>query len=619
MNRSSGSKAYHREEIGIVTARKVKTTGMGERVASDVSREQLWDTVGFLSDIDRPSGSVGENQGIDYIVDKLQAYGVDTTVYEFDSFLSHPIAASLEVIEPEQRVIECKTHSFGRDTGPEGITLDLSYIEDMTDPAATDKCNLVDGLVSPNKVLEGVSIGTAALIFCNPDEILHEMIVTTVWGTPTPRDTDRIPDLPIVSVKKGDAEYLKGLLAKGPVKVKVVAKVKTGWQKLRMPVGYIPGTEEADKYIVVGGHIDSWHKGTTDNATGNASVLELARVFNLHRDVLKRGIMFTWWPGHSTGRYSGSTWFVDNLWPELHQKAIAYFNIDSPGARNASEYVARHTSAEFEQFNVAMMQAITEQDVPVQRPSRAADQSFVNIGVPSLAAYSFIPLEHPDRRAYTGGSAGGKWWHNETDTVDKASPEVLEFDTKLAACIIGEIVTARLIPVNFETVAEDFEEGITGLAPAAKDFGLCLEPIEEAVKEFRSSLRALETVKGKILAGEDASLSASELNVLFLKLSRKLGPALAARRSPSDQDPADKVPILYGEQKPLLPSIRAMLSLTDTELNKPTTRLEGIYSPTSEDVKGFALAQMIRQRNRITTALREAAELISLTLGGDEH
>ena len=42
----------------------------------------------------------------------------------------------------------------------------------------------------------------------------------------------------------------------------------------------IRGTEKPDEVVVVCGHLDSWHQatGTTDNGTGTASTLEVARI-----------------------------------------------------------------------------------------------------------------------------------------------------------------------------------------------------------------------------------------------------------------------------------------------------------------------------------------------------
>ncbi len=66
--------------------------------------------------------------------------------------------------------------------------------------------------------------------------------------------------------------------------------------------------------MLIAGHFDSWHLGATDNATGNVACLELARVLYAQRDRLQRGVRIAWWPGHSNGRYTGSTWYVDHHW-----------------------------------------------------------------------------------------------------------------------------------------------------------------------------------------------------------------------------------------------------------------------------------------------------------------
>ena len=64
------------------------------------------------------------------------------------------------------------------------------------------------------------------------------------------------------------------------------ASVDNGWRPIQITTGEIkaPGS---DDFVVVGGHQDSWQgPQATDNAAGNACILELARVFQQHRDKL---------------------------------------------------------------------------------------------------------------------------------------------------------------------------------------------------------------------------------------------------------------------------------------------------------------------------------------------
>ena len=68
----------------------------------------------------------------------------------------------------------------------------------------------------------------------------------------------------------------------------------------------------------------------TDNAAGNACIMELARVFQQHRDKLRRGLVCGFWTGHETGTMIGSSWFVDRNSDRLRKHAVAYLQIDQP-------------------------------------------------------------------------------------------------------------------------------------------------------------------------------------------------------------------------------------------------------------------------------------------------
>ena len=65
-----------------------------------------------------------------------------------------------------------------------------------------------------------------------------------------------------------------------------------------------------------------------DTAGSDASILEMARVLQAQQSRLERGVRFAWWPGHSFGRYAGSTWYVDRFWADLDQHCVAYTNLD---------------------------------------------------------------------------------------------------------------------------------------------------------------------------------------------------------------------------------------------------------------------------------------------------
>ena len=52
----------------------------------------------------------------------------------------------------------------------------------------------------------------------------------------------------------------------------------------------------------------------------------------------RRSVRIAWWPGHSTGRYAGSTWFADKFAIDLDENCVLQVNCDSPGCRWATLY-----------------------------------------------------------------------------------------------------------------------------------------------------------------------------------------------------------------------------------------------------------------------------------------
>src|SRR5262249_62091939 len=93
-------------------------------------------------------------------------------------------------------------------------------------------------------------------------------------------------------------------------------------------------------FVFLHGHYDSWQVGVGDNGTGNACMLEVARVLWQMRGKLRRSVRLAWWPGHSTGRYGGSTWYLDAHAADFAKQCILQMNCDSPGCRWATDYSA---------------------------------------------------------------------------------------------------------------------------------------------------------------------------------------------------------------------------------------------------------------------------------------
>src|SRR5262249_60330317 len=115
----------------------------------------------------------------------------------------------------------------------------------------------------------------------------------------------RIPGTPGVSIRCASGLRLRALLAAGPLRIALTTRVRTGWMPIPHLVGALPGRVE-DRFVLFSGHVDSWHHGAMDNATANATMLEIARILATRREALRRGSRFAFWSGHSHGRHAGT-------------------------------------------------------------------------------------------------------------------------------------------------------------------------------------------------------------------------------------------------------------------------------------------------------------------------
>lgn len=565
-----------------------------QRIEAAVNSDNLWSHLEWFSQVRRDTGGPGEDAACDYIVSTLKSYGVPVRVHEFDAFLSYPRQASLQIVGHETIDIPCVTHSFCASTGPGGLIGEVRLGSDQTLSNQVGEIVLIDGLLSPFTVLQASQAGVGAIIFANPDRVIHNMIGTTIWGTPTLDQLHRLPSIPVVSINRENGAMIKELMAKGPVSVKLVTEVETGWFRSKLPEAIITGHSEPDKFVLVGAHYCSWEVGVTDNATGDAVLLEMARVLNEQQAELKRSVRLCWWPGHSHGRYSGSAWYADTFFEDLADNCIAYHNIDSPGVRGATHYVARHTTAEIQAFcRDVIAQHTGQQDAPIHRPSRAADQSFLANGVPAFSCYPFLPEGHEDRRPWTGGCANALWWHSSEDTLDKADRDIITLDTKISATAVATLCTVEILPLNPIDMAAEVSSFVAEFCKhAAGHIDTTL--LRQRTEQFSAAAqRLMEAVR---LTTDEQTREAA--NRALMRLSRILGPVIYSKSGRFQHDPADWTPIMRNVRTSIFPGLNPVEALSELQGKREY---------------GFLLTQLERELNRVRVSLAEATEFCNHT------
>ncbi len=529
------------------------TTGEGEtasRAASQVAdavREQvtpegLARSLDSIVQYDRRSGTEGEDRALQFVLRELRAEGIPTRVDTFSAYVSDPVSASVEApaADPtfspealtvsfagsvegltapvvdvgsddalpalvpatgERLLLECELHAeLDRPTGVSGGVQAGSGSDVCPDaPDLQGRIALVEALPIPETAWKLERLGAVGAIFVNPEDRLNALVTTTLWAGPSLRNQHRIPSLPLAEVSQGDGQRLRTMLQEDPdLRVRLTSRVETRWKSLRLVQAAIPAENPVGSFAVLGGHIDSWWQGATDEAASNAAMLELARAFWNQRDRLRRGLVVAWWPGHSNARYAGSKWYADHRFQQLRQRAVAYVNVDGIGQRDAASFDAATTVSLADVARNAV-QEVSDQRIDADRPVRNSDQSFNGVGLPLLQIYH----RRPD-------SLGGYWWwHSREDTRDKIDASVLDTDAGAYAGALARLLASPRLPVDPVDQVDYLGQLLHDRQAASRRLDLSAE-----IQLQARLLEAVQAVEEALPAEPDERVNLARLRVL---------------------------------------------------------------------------------------------------------
>jgi hypothetical protein len=565
---------------------------LAERTVLDAIRlDDAWALVEELSTLVRDSGGEDERRAFDSIAARLTGWGVPHTLHRPEALISLPGPAGVTVAG---RRFAGKTPSMAAATAGlsaplvyeaagfsgEGVTAQARRVDTAADVAG--RVVLTEGLPLPPSVVDLERRGAAGVVLISPGERIHEGICTPVWGSPDLRTHGRKPRIPVVAVSRRDADELIALAEAG-AEATLVAELDESWRPIPVLVADIPGAVEPERFVLLHGHVDSWHVGVGDNATGNATLLEVARALWEHRDRLARSVRVAWWSGHSHGRYAGSTWYADTFALDLERNCIAHVNCDSPGCRDADAYEAVCAMPETAGLARAAIEDATGVEATTTLPVRAGDMSFTNLGLSTfLMLSSTIPAPlRAERDLYRVGGCGGNIeWHTEADTLEIADPQRLLRDMRLYAGAVVRTANEPVHPLDFRATVDELERALRELEPTLAAYA-DLAPALAAAAECRAALEELYARA----ATADTVEAARPVNDALLRIGRLLVRALWTQEERYRQDPALRAPPLPG----LAAAAEAIGTVPD----------------------GVLRTEVVRGRNRVEGALRDAAELAS--------
>lgn len=524
------------------------TKGAAKTRAYDrVSAKRLMADVEALTRWVRLSGTPGELQALRYAQRQLKAAGCATALLMHDAYISLPGSASLTAIARRRapEPFSCVTHSFSAPTAPNGLEGVAVFAGNgtPTELAAAGvggKIVVVDGLATPDRAHAAGGAGAVGLVCLNRDPFVHEMIVSPVWGSPTLADVGKLPRMPVVSVASADGDRLRDLAASGYVRLVIATEVDTGWRRIPILTADLAGEVE-DTFVMLAGHVDSWHRGAMDNGTANATMLEVARV--LAGAKRYRGVRFAFWSGHSHGRYAGSTWYADHYWHELNERCVVHVYVDSVGGRNAVINRRAYSMPETRAVADRVIRELTGESFEGGPVGRGGDQSFLGVGLPSLLmSLSEQPTDSPDASRdfslRTGGATGGLgwWWHTTEDLPDKITSGLLLRDAKIYAGVIETFATEPILPLEYGATSQFWMEELSSL-PTEIGRHVDIAPVLADARRLIEATTALDRTVRPLRAKPSRKM-ARTINSALMALGRALIPASHTGEGRFGHDPA---------------------------------------------------------------------------------
>jgi hypothetical protein len=312
-------------------------------------------------------------------------------------------------------------------------------------------------------------------------------------------------------------------------------------------------------------------------------LLELARILHGMRGRLNRSVRIAWWPGHSTGRYAGSTWFADTFADELDEFCIGQINIDSPGCAGATAYEEVMWMAEAGALCAAAIADAVDIGAQRLRPLRAGDYSFNQVGLTGLyMLLSNIPVEERKRRGFyaVGGCGGNIAWHTPFDTMEVADPAIIDRDLRVYLTTILRILNAPIYPFDYAEAIDEIAAAVHQYqaVPGAPD----LQPLVLDLKLLRADFSRWQAEAAVRLRQSRDAETRRDINGRLRRLARILVPLNYSRGERFDHDPAVKPGVV--------PRLESALQLATA----------------SPDVRPFIQTGLVRERNKLRAMIRAA-------------
>ena len=411
----------------------------------------------------RISGGPYERMTAEYIEQQFKAAGLQGVAIETFPRAPQPWPVSWDVrlIADAVYGADTRDHPFAlafpssdeHSTPPEGIEAELVYVGLGTAADLAGR-NLKGKIAVVHSVLQQSTFSHTAVGVPARLEKAGAIGVLTVMEVPGAVQLKpfglHCENIPCFTLNQDDGRFLEEVIAKTasskPARMRLALKTeaKTGWSAQNV-LGFIPGS--SDDAVVLTAHMDSFFYGASDNATGIANLLALARHFNRKgAPKPRRSMWFVGTSGHhvhdkTDGSYSNGVVNFMQRHAGVMDKTVFVFNAEHPGAQ--------HTVAQRELVTGEPWATTNSLENPMLVAVSNRSPALLSTLVDAIQRYQIPVISHSNH--YPVGDAipfhaagvpvvnlitSGTWYHSSGDTPETLSAPGLERFTRSMASFL---------------------------------------------------------------------------------------------------------------------------------------------------------------------------------------
>jgi Zn-dependent M28 family amino/carboxypeptidase len=387
----------------------------------------------------RAAGTQGYEASVRYVVDQLRQAGYRPEVQRFDAATARnrtaPVLELPGTSAAPRPNVDFRPFAF---SGNGEVAAAIRPVDLPAGAAAsTSGCEPTDFAGFPRggvavlqrgtcpfrtKAEHAQRAGAAAAIIFDPGQ---PGVLSGTLGGPGIR-------IPVLAVAPEVARELTGPRSGQQARVRVDLEVRT--HPTSNVFAELPG--RGDRVVMVGAHLDSVPAGPgmNDNASGSATILEVARQLAATRPAAT--VRFAWWGSEELGLL-GSRHYLEQLGPSDRDRIALYLNLDMVGSPNVRRLVYDGTARGAPPGSRVIQQVLTDylrgQGLAVGTTSLGGGSDhapFAAAGIPvgGLFTGAGEAKSRQDQEAFGGraGEPADPCYHRRCDDLDNLDLTVLD-------------------------------------------------------------------------------------------------------------------------------------------------------------------------------------------------